>query len=194
MIVGKFTFIVPPLMGHVNPTLSLGAELMRRGHAVSWISPDESLGAHLPGGGELLVCHDGGNLEQLDMIRKKDVYGAESIKFLYDEVLIPLNRYMFRGIVRHLDRFAPDVVINDHQMFAGAIAACKKGIPYATSITAPAAIAAMDDLPGVHEWETKRIVGLQRELGMEGDKPVACSETTALLFTSQEFFGEKQLP
>ncbi len=29
----KFAFIVPPLTGHVNPTLSIGATLLERGHS-----------------------------------------------------------------------------------------------------------------------------------------------------------------
>lgn len=50
----RFAFAVPPLTGHVNPTLSLGGALLKRGHKVSWISIDSSLKERLPGGGELL--------------------------------------------------------------------------------------------------------------------------------------------
>ncbi|MEF9479316.1 hypothetical protein OWR28_17625 [Chryseobacterium sp. 1B4] len=45
----KFAFIVPPLTGHVNPTLSIGAALLERGHEVAWISLDPTLEAKLPG-------------------------------------------------------------------------------------------------------------------------------------------------
>ena len=41
----KFAFIVPPLTGHVNPTLSIGATLLERGHEVAWISLDPTLEA-----------------------------------------------------------------------------------------------------------------------------------------------------
>ena len=39
----RFAFIVPPLTGHINPTLSLGNELLKRNHKVSWISLDHNL-------------------------------------------------------------------------------------------------------------------------------------------------------
>jgi MGT family glycosyltransferase len=216
----KFVFVVPPLAGHVNPTLGLGAELIQRGHAVAWISVDESLGASLPAGGELLLVKEGGaageggghgevsaggggarggegevrkDETQVGRIMQKDVYGIESIKFLYDEVLIPLNRYMSAGIGAHLDQYRPDVLINDHQLFAGAVAARKKKIRYATSVTAPAAIKMREDLPGVHQWEVQRMVALQKELGIEGEACVACSDELVLLFTSKEFFGGMEL-
>jgi MGT family glycosyltransferase len=190
----KFAFVVPPLAGHVNPTLGLGAELIQRGHEVVWISLDETLEKLLPAKGRLLLVREEGGEDHRDKISQKNVYGVESIRFLYDDVLIPLNRHMSAGIGSWVDWFRPDVIINDHQLFAGAVAAWKRGIPYATSVTAPAAVKMMDDLPGVHEWEVQRIVALQQELGIEGDRCIACSEQMALLFTSREFFGEMELP
>ncbi|SEW18204.1 glycosyltransferase, MGT family [Chitinophaga sp. YR573] len=197
----RFAFIVPPLTGHVNPTLSLGAELLQRGHEVGWISLDASLENRLPQGGRLLLLqYDQNDVEKrdseqyLDQITKKNVSGIESIKFLYEEVLIPLNRYMFEGITTILDAFKPDVIINDHQLFSGAIAACKMEIPYATSVTAPAAVKMMEDLPGVHEWEIRQIVALQQELGIPYDRAIVCSEALTMIFTSKDFFGDMSLP
>jgi MGT family glycosyltransferase len=197
----RFVFIVPPLTGHVNPTLSMGAVLLQRGHRVGWITLDESLAAKLPGGGELLPIRYDENDHQkqesekyLDLITKKIVYGIDSIKFLYEEVLIPLNRHSYEGIVGWLDKFKPDLVITDHQMFAGAIASVIKKLPYATSVTAPAAIKVMDELPKVHEWEVNQIVALQQELGVKGDSSIACSDLLTMVLTSKSFFGEMDLP
>lgn len=197
----SFAFIVPPLMGHINPTLSLGAALLQCGHRVGWISLDATLASKLPEGGELLhIQYDQDdaakkdNAQYLDQITKKNVSGIESIKFLYEEVLIPLNRFMYDGIVSILHRYQPDVIIHDHQLFAGAIAAWQLKIPYATSVTAPAAIKMMEDLPGIHEWEIRQIVGLQQELGIPGDASVATSDALTLVYTSKTFFGDMSLP
>lgn len=191
-------------MGHVNPTLALGSELLQRGHQVAWISLDPALESRLPPGGSLLPVkyetpedtqlreEEGGHY--LKSISQKNVQGAESIKFLFEDVLIPMNRYMFTGINDQLDKYQPDVLINDHQLFAGAIAACRKNIPYATSVTAPAALDTQWELPGIFEWENKKIVALQQELGLEGERSVACSSSAALVFTSREFFGDRILP
>ncbi|WP_298741346.1 nucleotide disphospho-sugar-binding domain-containing protein [uncultured Chitinophaga sp.] len=196
----KFVFVVPPLTGHINPTLSVGAELLLRGHDVGWISLEASLQEKLPPGGQLLlVSYDEDHAatqdgpRYLDAIRQKNVYGVESIKFLYDDVLIPLNRYMYPGIAQWLDTVRPDVVIHDHELFAGAIAAAKKGIPCVTTVTAPAAVRAMDDLPKVKEWGDQKIIALQQELGLDTDRSLQCSDTMALVFTSREFFGDSDL-
>ncbi|HKG05628.1 MAG TPA: nucleotide disphospho-sugar-binding domain-containing protein [Pedobacter sp.] len=197
----KFAFVVPPLTGHINPTLSIGAVLLQRGHEVAWVSLDGSLAERLPEGGKLLLISYAENDQQkqqsekyLDIITKKIVYGIDSIKFLYEEVLIPLNRHSYEGIAGLLDSYQPDLVITDHQMFAGAIAAVNKGIPYATSVTAPAAIKVMDELPKVHEWEVNQIVTLQKELGIDGTVSIACSDQLTMVLTSKLFFGEMDLP
>jgi len=197
----RFVFIVPPLTGHVNPTLSIGAELLARGHEVAWISMDQRLESMIPSGGEMLfINHTSADLEEqetgryLDIISKKIVYGVESIKFLYEEVLIPLNRHCYKGIMRNLERYKPDLVITDHEFFAGAIAAINSEIPYVTSVTAPAAIKVMDELPKVYEWEHNQIVALQKELQLHIDKSIACSPLLNLVFTSREFFGDLIMP
>ncbi len=197
----KFVFIVPPLTGHINPTLSLGSVLLARGHRVAWISLDQSLAEKLPPAGELLLISYDENDQQkkqaekyLDLITKKIVYGIDSVKFLYEEVLIPLNRHSYKGILLLLTQFEPDLVITDHQMFAGAMAAFNKNLPYATSVTAPAAIKVMDELPKVHEWEVNQILALQQEFGIAQSKNLATSDLLTLIFTSKEFFGEMELP
>lgn len=197
----RFVFVVPPLTGHINPTLSIGAVLLQRGHQVGWITLDPNLGSRLPQGGELLLIEYAADDQQkqdsekyLDIITKKIVYGIDSIKFLYEEVLIPLNRHSYEGIAGWLDQYKPDLVITDHQMFAGAIAALKKRIPYATSVTAPAAIKVMDELPKIHEWEQNQILALQQELGIDSPEAIACSPDLTMVLTSREFFGEMDLP
>lgn len=197
----RFVFIVPPLTGHVNPTLSMGAALLRRGHQVGWITLDPSLASKLPEGGELLlISYDEDDQQKkqsdqyLDIITKKIVYGIDSVKFLYEEVLVPLNRHSYEGIASWLDRFGPDLVITDHQLFSGAVAAIQKKIPYVTSVTAPAAIKVMNELPKVHEWEVNQVTALQRELGIAGQVSYACSELLTMVLTSKAFFGEMELP
>ncbi|NQX40048.1 glycosyltransferase, MGT family [Pedobacter steynii] len=197
----RFVFVVPPLTGHINPTLSIGAVLLQRGHQVGWITLDAALAPKLPKGGELLLIqYETDDLQKqesekyLDIITKKIVYGIDSIKFLYEEVLIPLNRHSYEGIANWLDRFKPDLVITDHQMFAGAIAAVNKGYTYATSVTAPAAIKVMDELPKVHEWEMNQVIALQKEFGVDSDTAIACSEELTMVLTSKDFFGEMELP
>ncbi|WP_257667605.1 glycosyltransferase [Parapedobacter tibetensis] len=197
----KFAFTVPPFTGHVNPTLSIGAELLRRGHEVAWISLDESLPAQLPVGGKSLLVQEAGSLvtqhDQSDYqnhITQNHFTGIESVKFLYEDVLMPLNRYMFKGIVGCLNAFQPDVVIHDHELFAGAFAANLLDIQYATLVTAPAAIRLKYDLPGVYAWEHKQVLALQRELGLLSSADITLSPQLVLITSIAAFFGDMALP
>ncbi|MGO3807555.1 MAG: glycosyltransferase, partial [Sphingobacterium sp.] len=124
----------------------------------------------------------------------KVVYGIDSIKFLYEEVLIPLNSYCYPGIVKLLKEYEPDLVIGDQQLFAAAIAAKNLELPYATTVTAPAAIKISSELPKVHQWEESQIKSLQKELGVTEDRSLACSDLLTLVLTSKLFFGEMNLP
>ena len=47
---GRFLFVVPPLVGHVNPTVSVGRELAARGHRVAWTGHPEVVEPLLPAG------------------------------------------------------------------------------------------------------------------------------------------------
>jgi len=183
-------------MGHVNPTLSLGKALLERGHEVAWQSVEENLGTMIPYGGQYLgVRHklgEQGHDDYRNKISSKNVSGIESVKFLYEEVLIPLNRYMYRDIKACVAEYKPDVIINDHQLFSAAIVAVQQGIKYATSVTAPAAIKMQQDLPGVSQWEDRQIIDLQHELNLMVDHSVACSPVLTLIYTSPEFFGDLQ--
>lgn len=44
-----FLFVVPPLVGHINPTVGVAAELAARGHRVAWASADPGLVRRLAG-------------------------------------------------------------------------------------------------------------------------------------------------
>lgn len=198
---GKFLFIVPPLAGHVNPTLGLGAELLRHGHKVAWVSFDPRLEEKIPDGAQfLLLDPDIDEIEkekirkELHEVGKKAVYGLDSLKFLYDEVLIPMNAGMLQVMGELIDNYAPDVIITDQQIFAGVVIAIRKNIPYVTSVTAPAAIKVNEALPKIYEWEGQQIINFQKQNGIEGDIRLDCSPLLTLVYTSEKFFGDYKLP
>lgn len=40
----RFLFVVPPLVGHVNPAVGVAAELAARGHRIAWAGLPEVIG------------------------------------------------------------------------------------------------------------------------------------------------------
>lgn len=197
---GRFLFIVPPLTGHVNPTLGLGAELLKNKHEVAWISIDPQLEKRIPNGGTFLLLDTDINKHEKERIKneilelgKKAVYGLDSLKFLYDDVLTPMNMGMLDGIKKLIDAYKPNIIINDHQIFAAAVAAIQKNIPYVTSVTAPAAIKVNEDLPMIHVWEGDQIIKFQKSVGLDSDKRLDCSKLLTIVYTSKKLFGESDL-
>ena len=45
----RILFVVPPLTGHINPTVAVGAELAARGHEVAWAGHPAAMQSLLPG-------------------------------------------------------------------------------------------------------------------------------------------------
>lgn len=197
----KYLFIVPPFSGHINPTLGVGLELLSKNHQVGWLTIDPSLKKKIPVGGNFLLLEFPMNDSQKEKVErelaelaKKSVYGLDSLKFLYDDVLIPMNTNMLQGVIDVIDSYNPDIIINDHQMFVGATAAILKNIPYATSVTAPAAIKEDGALPNVHKWESEQIISFQKQAGLNLDERLDCSSRLTLVYTSSDFFGANNLP
>lgn len=197
----RFTFIVPPLTGHINPTLGVGRLLSERGHEVTWISANDGMSGVVPDGCKLIVVpnfsSDMEKLEQaklVEQVRTQQVYGIDSLMFLYEDALLPFNKYMLERLPGILSENPTDMIITDHQVFAGAVFAIQSGIPYVTSVTAPAAIRRNDFLPQIYEWEKEKVITFQKEAGIESDERLDCSKMATLVYTSEPFFGEHSLP
>lgn len=195
----KFVFAVPPFEGHVNPTLSVGKELLNRGNEAAWISVDKQLEAVIPQGGKFFyISHD---YDEQSFRNFKKEYtqisyqqGFGNLRMLYEKGLIPLNQYMLDGITHYLSEFHPDIVIYDHQLFAGAVAAFLLHIPYVASVTAQASIRAFEAIPILHKWEDEQVVHFQQRNGVTGDKRLDDSASMILVYSSKLFFGNNKLP
>src|SRR5918996_2747594 len=128
---GRFLFVVPPLMGHVNPTLSVGSELLSRGHQVAWAAHPQPAAPLLPPGATLLPLDDDAVAPLFDKfsVRSRPLRGLMAFKFLF---LLPLARIMLPKVEAALDSFQPQALAVDHQAVAGALVARRRGLPWAT--------------------------------------------------------------
>jgi hypothetical protein len=123
--VSRVLFVVPPLVGHINPTVAVGAALQDAGHAVAWAGHPDVVGPLLVPGAELLAVSDRVPADIAAKVASDGVglRGPAALKFLWQDLLVPLADQMLPGVERAIDGFRPDVVVSDQQALAGAAAA-----------------------------------------------------------------------
>ena len=169
----KVLFVVPPLTGHVNPTVSVGTELTRRGHDVAWCGYPDRIAHLLPDGARLLPVADETPPDLVAAVTEegRGKRGASALKFLWEVVLLPLNRAMADGVRAAIRSYEPDVVVVDQQAFVGGIVAGTEGIPWATSATTSAELTdPLADTPKIDAWVRESLVQIQVEQGVPAER------------------------
>ena len=193
----KYLFVVPPFFGHINPTLGIGAELLNRGHQVAWACLREINGRFVPKGGQFKVLPQEQEEHQKEIDRilslqdnGTKIRGIEILKFAMEATYIPFCKYMVGGILKVIDDFCPDVIVHDENMFAGAIGAVLREIPYVTSIAVPpGSFQPEGKFPEFEQWQTGQIIKLQEQFGVPGSNKIVYSKRLNLVYTSKDFVG-----
>lgn len=192
----RFLFVVPPLAGHVNPTISVGRELVRRGHQVAWTGPPGETGRLLPDDATFVPAGHGAVADVATQLRDRHqrLRHTAALKFLWEEVLIPLAYAMADDVDALVESWEPDVVVADQQALAGAAIARKRQLPWATTATTSAELVdPLADLPLVGQWVNDRLADLQsaldvpRPLAEAGD--LRFSEHLVLVFSTLTLVG-----
>ena len=166
----KILFIVPPLTGHINPTVSLGQRLLQQGHEVAWVGYQESLRRSLPLSYRICPLNQakGDETTELGHHGDQERRGFAALYHLWESIFIPLARESYSHILNCLSQEQPDLCIVDQQMLGGAMACQSLAIPYLTSATTSAAlIQVLDGLPQVNTWHEQLLENLWLEHGLE---------------------------
>ena len=167
----RFLFVVPPLVGHINPTVGLGARLAEQGHEVAWAGHPEFVSRLVGPQATVFPC---AVPESAAVERPADLRGPAALKYLWESFLIPLAEAMIPGVDAAVDEYKPDVLVVDQQAVAGAVVAERLGIPWATSATTAAELAdPLGGMPKVAAWVREMLLGLELEYG---DPAAAMSE------------------
>jgi MGT family glycosyltransferase len=192
----RFLFVVPPLSGHVNPTLSVGRELTRRGHDVAWAGLPQAVDRLLPLDAQFLPAgspHAVGYVHELRE-RSRGLRAAAAFKFLWEKVLLPLGHAMVEGVDRVVEQWEPDVLIADQQTLAGSAVACNRGLRWATSATTSAELVdALAALPLARQWVDDQMTAFQRQIGMAPgvtNHDLRFSRHLVLVFSTRRLIGE----
>jgi len=192
--VSRYLFVVPPPVGHINPTLAVAEQLAGRGHEVAWAGHTEVLSSLLVAGSQIFPASDDDLDARLQDLRAtwQEIQGVAALKFFWQEFVLPLGRAMLPGVDRAIACFRPDVVIADQQAIAGPVAAVRAGLPWVTSATTPAELAdPLRDLPKVGEWVEHRLADFQREAGIADPVDLRFSDLLVLCFTTTELIGRE---
>ena len=189
----RFLFVVPPLVGHINPTVGVAAELTARGHRVAWASADPGLVRRLAGDEAVVFSCAGPVLTGEDGVRPAELRGPEALKFLWERFLVPLAEAMAPGVRAAIGEFGPDAVVADQQAFAGGLVAERLRVPWATSSTTSAEFTFADALAGmpkVADWLDTLLHDLRGRIGdSSGTADPRFSPHLVLAFSTPELAG-----
>ena len=165
----RFLFVVPPLTGHVNPTVSVARALAAAGHEVAWVGHPRAVRPLLPEGARLFELDDHVPEQRWAEAnaRARAVRGLAAFQFLWEDFFVPLARGMVPGVDAVIDAYRPDVLVVDQQAVAGAIVARRRGLPWATLATTSAGLTdPLAGLPKVRAWLDDQLASLEREAGL----------------------------
>jgi len=188
----RFLFAVPPL-GRATPDAGLAAELARRGHKVAWAGHRATLEPRLRPGSRVFNAVEEEFEKRLSALRSDwlGLRGLAALRFLWEDLLVPLGHAMVPGVEKAIDRFRPDVVVADQSALAAPIAARRRELPWATCAGTSAEFTRpLAALPEVEEWVREQIAGLQLDHGIEDLIDLRFSDHLVLVFTAPGLVGD----
>ncbi|MCP3798347.1 glycosyltransferase [Allokutzneria sp. A3M-2-11 16] len=192
----RILFVVPPLAGHVLPTVALGQELAERGHDVAWVGHTEVACRLLPPELTLFPAERPGSETWLTETyeRSRGLRGPAAFQFLWKDFLVPLAGRMIAGVEAAVHEFGADLLVVDQQALAGALIARKHRLPWITSATTSAELTnPFTMVPKFGEWVRAQLDELQRAQGIRSDDAalgdLRFSEHLVLAYTTESFVG-----
>ncbi|HZE67849.1 MAG TPA: glycosyltransferase [Sporichthyaceae bacterium] len=192
----RYLFVVPPLVGHVDPAVGVAAELTARGHQVAWAGMPEIVGALAGRTAQIYPCALPRGRQGEPFESPAPPCGLSALQFLWEDFLIPLGEVMAPDVLAAVEEFRPDVMVVDQQAVAGALIAERLGIPWITSATTSAEFpGALDGMPLVDAWLNERFDDLRSRTGDPlGGKDPRFSPHLIIAFTTPELTGPVSAP
>jgi zeaxanthin glucosyltransferase len=160
--VARFLFVVVPVVSHLWPAVAIGDALAAAGHDVAWCGPESDL---RPLVGPDMTIYPTGKRSY----REFHEVGMAAVRELWDEYVIPLNRFIRRPVDDAVAEYRPDVVLADQYALAGAMAADARNVRWATlcagilELTPPGAAA------GLQDWVRSKVARVREKAGLPAD-------------------------
>jgi len=187
--VARFLFVVVPVTARLWPAVAIGDALAAAGHDVAWCGPDSVLRPII---GPAMAVYPTGKRSY----RELSQVGTDAVRELWDEYVIPLNRFIQRPVDLAVADYQPDVVFADQYALAGAISAIKHGKVWATlcagalELTPPTAVA------GLQGWVSARLARARESAGLPADDglDLRFSPHLVIVTTARALTGTTPIP
>jgi UDP:flavonoid glycosyltransferase YjiC (YdhE family) len=192
----RFLFVVPPLVGHVNPAAAVARTLLERGHEVVFVGHAAEIGHLLPEGASLRSLGElPADVSASIVERSQGLRGLESVQFLWQDFIVPLCRATRREVLAIAREVRPDVLVSDQQMLSGAFAARALHLRWATLASTSAGVTdPLAAFPKVRAWRNDLVGRLEAEADLMPVEAPDLSRRLVLCFSTRELIGDKAIP
>jgi zeaxanthin glucosyltransferase len=155
-----------PLSGHANAIAAVAGVLADRGHEVAWAGSSSFLRPIV--GPDTTIYPTGMRLYRGAL---RD-HGLTSVKSRWEGYIAPVTKFMLPAVEAAVRTFQPDVLMVDQHAIAGALAAHRQGVAWATLVPSTAELAdPYRDLPIVKTWIEDQITDMWMDAGFPGLPP-----------------------
>jgi zeaxanthin glucosyltransferase len=194
----RFLIVTLPLTGHAHRAVAVADALSARGHEVAWCGSNAYFGPLL--GPDAILFTTGTRL-----FRDQAGHGITALKSLWQQYVIPMARFTLPAVNRAIGEYQPDVVLVDQHALAGALAAHRHGLPWATLITTAMELThPLAALPRVDAWIRSQLASLCRDVASDiaseagsssdGSLDLLFSPYLVIAFTTSAVIGEQPFP
>jgi zeaxanthin glucosyltransferase len=184
----RFLFVIVPVTARLWPAVAIGDALAARGHDVAWCGPETDL-RPLVGPGTAIYPTGKRSYREFQQV------GMAAVRELWDEYLLPLNRFIQDPVDHAVAEYQPDVVLADQVALAGALAAYKHGVRWATLCTGVLELTSPQRDPGLHDWVRSKLERVRETAGLPADGPdLRFSPDLVIATTTQALNGTAALP
>lgn len=160
--VARFLLVVVPLVARVWPAVAIGDALAAAGHDVALCGPESDL---RPLAGPGVTIYPTGRRSYRQPVHM----GMAAVRELWDEYVMPLNRFIQGPVDRAVAEYRPDVVLADQYALAGALAAYKHGVRWATLCSGVLELTPPAEEPGLQEWIRSKLARAWETAGLPAD-------------------------
>jgi UDP:flavonoid glycosyltransferase YjiC (YdhE family) len=187
--VSRFLFVIVPVVARVWPAVAIGDALAAMGHDVAWCGPESDL-RPLVGPGQPIYPTGKRSYRGFTEV------GMASVPELWDEYVMPLNRFIQEPVDRAVAEYQPDVVFADQYALAGALAAYQRGLRWATLSAGVLELTPPAKDPGVREWARSRLARTREMAGLPADDSLDLlfSPYLVIVTTSRVLTGTAPMP